>query len=52
MFLPILAFATLLVLLVNEVLFPEEEKKTPEQELKDAIMKYVSKALKDAKDQD
>lgn len=51
MFLPILAFATLLVLLVTEVLFPKEEK-TPEQELKDAITKYVSKALEDAKDQD
>lgn len=51
MFLPILAFSAVFVLLVAEILFPKaEEKKTPEQELKDAITKYVSQAVKTPQD--
>jgi hypothetical protein len=53
MFLPIIVFSALLVLLVTEVLFPEkEEQKTPEQELKDAITKYIAQALDASKDKD
>ena len=47
MIVPLVLILTLYMLLFREALFPKkEEKKTPEQELKDAVAKYVSQAVK------
>lgn len=51
MFLPILAFSVVLLLFTTEILSSNsEEKQTPEQELKEAIAKYVSQTVKTPKE--
>ncbi len=47
MILPIVLVITLYFLLFREVFFPKQEKKkTPEDELKEAVAKYVSQSVK------
>jgi hypothetical protein len=45
--LPIIAFLVLVFILTKEILVPEKKpEKTPEQELGEAITKYLSKGMK------
>lgn len=51
MLLPIVLFSTLFILLVKAIVFPpQEEKKSLEKELEDAISKYVAEKLRQGSD--
>lgn len=50
MLIPILIVFTLYFLLMQEVLFAKQKKKTPEEKLKEAFTKYVSQVVQPPKE--